>query len=79
MKTDERTIITVELSIEEKSTIAIVQHLLDDVEDFLFRDHDIVENADTGEVIERNTIHAIRNLFEVLLNDDSPSNWEYPD
>ncbi len=79
MKVDKRTIATVELSIEEESAIAIVRRLLDNVEDFLFRDRDIIENADTGEIIERNTIYATRNLLEVLSNDDCPSNWEYND
>ena len=79
MKISKRTVATVDLSIEEEAAIAIVRHLLDNVEDYLFRDRDIIENADTGEIIERDTINATRNLLDVLLNDSCPSNWECPD
>ena len=79
MKISKRTVATVDLSVEEEAAIAIVRHLLDNVEDYLFRDRDIIENADTGEIIERDTISATRNLLDVLLNDRCPTNWEYYD
>lgn len=77
MKFDKRTVATVELSIEEEAAITIVRHLLDNVEDYLFRDRDAIENADTGEVIERDTLYSTRNLLNVMVNDGCPTNWEY--
>lgn len=78
MTIDKHTIANVELLPEEEAAIVIVRHLLDNVEDFLFRDRDIIENADTGEVIERSTLYSTRNLLEVLYNDRCPTRWEYP-
>lgn len=79
MKIDKRVTTTLELDHIEETALGIVQHLLDEVEDYLFRSNDIIVNADTGEVIERDAVSITRNLLDVLLNDHCPTNWEYHD
>lgn len=79
MTIDKHTIANVELLPEEEAAIIATRRLLDNVEDFLFRDRDIIVNANTGEVIERDTLNHARNLLEVLYNDRCPTCWEYPD
>lgn len=79
MKLDKRITTTLELDHIEETALGIVQHLLDEVEDYLFRSNDVIVNADTGEVIERDAMNTTRNLLDVLLNDHCPTNWEYHD
>lgn len=79
MKLDKRITTTLELDHIEETALDIVQHLLDEVEDYLFRSNDVIVNADTGEVIERDAMNTTRNLLDALLNDHCPTNWEYHD
>lgn len=79
MKIEKRVTNTLEFDDIEETALSLVQHLLDTVEDYLFRSNDIIVNADTGEVIERDTINITRNLLDVLLNDHCPTRWEYHD
>lgn len=79
MKIEKRVTNTLEFDDIEETALSLVQHLLDTVEDYLFRSNDIIVNADTGEVIERDTVNITRNLLDVLLNDRCPTHWEYHD
>ena len=79
MTIGKHTIATITLDSVDEIGIVTVKHLLEEVEEHIFRRRDIIVNADTGEVIERNTVDAALNLLEVLLNDRSFSHWELPD
>lgn len=79
MKIEKHTIATLEFDEVEGNALSFARHLLDEVEDYLFKSDDIIANADTGEVIERSEIEIARNLLDVLMNDGHPTNWERHD
>lgn len=79
MKIDEHTITTMTLSDVEETALVLARHLLDEVEADLFKRDDVIENADTGEVIEHDDLDIARNLLDVLLNDRHPTRWERHD
>jgi len=76
MKIDEHTITTVTLSDVEETALVLARHLLDEIEDVLFKHTAVPENADTGEIIEHDDLDIARNLLDVLLNDRHPTRWE---
>lgn len=79
MKIEKRSITTLEFDEVENTALSLARHLLDEVEDYLFKSDDIIVNADTGEVIERGEVEIARNLLDVLMNDSCPTNWERRD
>lgn len=79
MKIYERTIATLELTDVEEVALNIAHQLLNEVEANLFKNNDIVINADTGEVVERGNLVITRNLLDTLLNDRCPTRWELHD
>lgn len=76
MKVYERTITTLELTDVEEVALNIAHQLLNEVEANLFKNSDIIMNADTGEVVERGNLAITRNLLDTLLNDRCPTRWE---
>lgn len=79
MKIEKRSITTLEFDEVENTALSLARHLLDEVEDYLFKSDDIIVNADTGEVIERGEVEIARNRLDVLMNDSCPTNWERRD
>lgn len=79
MKIYERTIATLELTDVEEVALNIAHQLLNEVEANLFKNNDIIINADTGEVVERGNLVITRNLLDTLLNDRCPTRWELHD
>ena len=79
MKVYERTITTLELTDVEEVALNIAHQLLNEVEANLFKNSDIIMNADTGEVVERGNLVITRNLLDTLLNDRCPTRWELHD
>lgn len=78
MKISERTIITLDLTVEEQTALTMTRHLLDEFEAKLFKRNG-VENANTGEVIDYDDLDIARNLLDVLLNNNYPTCWECHD
>lgn len=76
MKVYERTITTLELTDVEEVALNIAHQLLNEVEANLFKNSDIIMNADTGEIVERGNLAITRNLLDTLLNDRCPTRWE---
>lgn len=79
MKIEKRSITTLKFDEVENTALSLARHLLNEVEDYLFKSDDIIVNADTGEVIERGEVEIARNLLDVLMNDSCPTNWERRD
>lgn len=79
MKIYERTIATLELTDVEEVALNIAHQLLNEVEANLFKNNDIIINANTGEVVERGNLVITRNLLDTLLNDRCPTRWELHD
>lgn len=78
MKISERTIITLDLTVEEQTALTMTRHLLDEFEAKLIKRNGI-ENADTGEAIDYDDLDIARNLLDVLLNNGHPTHWERHD
>lgn len=79
MKVEKHTITTLEFDEAEDTALSFARHLLDAVEDYLFKSDDIIVNTNTGEVIEQSEVEIARNLLNVLINDHCPTSWERRD